>query len=156
MDCFDWFDLTGFEKYECTLHGKVRNKKTKTILRPYLNYTGGYHVVDLSDSENRRCQRTVHRLIAETFLERREGCNVVDHLNGIRTDNRAENLRWTTPYGNNINRQGCKYYSWNETLNRFSCYWSIGNGVKIKGLRKTEEDAIEWVRIARETYPHQY
>lgn len=152
----EWTDIAGFDKYECTKHGEVRNKKTKKVLKPYPNYVGGYDVVDLSCPEKRRCQRTVHRLIAETFLPKREGANIVDHLNGCRTDNRAENLRWTTSYGNALNRQNCRYFSWNKTLQRFSCYWSIGNGLKLKGLRKTEQEAILWVAAARQTYPHQY
>lgn len=37
---------------------------------------------------------SVHRLIAECFLPRVKGKNEVDHINRVRNDNRAENLRW--------------------------------------------------------------
>lgn len=36
----------------------------------------------------------VHRLIAECFLPRVEGKHEVDHINRVRNDNRAVNLRW--------------------------------------------------------------
>jgi len=47
----------------------------------------------------------VHRLVAKAFYgEPPEGC-VVCHNNGVKTDNRPENLRWDTPKSNNEDRR---------------------------------------------------
>lgn len=43
---------------------------------------------------------SVHRLIAEGFLENPEHLRCVDHINRIRTDNRLENLRWASYHDN--------------------------------------------------------
>lgn len=38
----------------------------------------------------------IHRIVAETFLEKPDKKSVVIHLNGNNIDNRVENLAWTT------------------------------------------------------------
>lgn len=58
----------------------------------------GYKRVTINKKEY-----SVHRLVAETFLERIPGKDYVDHINRLRDDNRAENLRWVTAFENNEN-----------------------------------------------------
>lgn len=57
----------------------------------------GYRVVGLKHD----FQISVHRLIAMTFLERSPGKDHVNHKNGIKSDNRVENLEWCTQGENN-------------------------------------------------------
>ena len=42
----------------------------------------------------------VHRLIAETYISNPNGYTIVNHINGIKTDNRFENLEFTTQKDN--------------------------------------------------------
>ena len=41
-------------------------------------------------------QKYVHRLVAEQYCERPEGCNEVDHIDGDKFNNHADNLEWVT------------------------------------------------------------
>lgn len=57
----------------------------------------GYLTVSLfsrTDSKNKTYY--VHSLVANAFLEKPIGAEVINHKNGIKIDNRVENLEWCT------------------------------------------------------------
>lgn len=47
----------------------------------------------------------VHRILAETFLDKPKGSYLVRHLNDKRDDNRLENLKWGTSQENWVDRK---------------------------------------------------
>jgi len=60
----------------------------------------GYIYVPLhKDGINK--QFSVHRLIAQTFIPNPDNKPYINHKNGIKTDNRIENLEWCTASENN-------------------------------------------------------
>lgn len=42
----------------------------------------------------------MHRLVASAFIDKPDGCDIVNHLDGDKTNNRVDNLEWTTVSGN--------------------------------------------------------
>lgn len=88
-----WRYIKGFEgRYEVSEAGRVRNSVTGRVLKPVPS-TNGYLRVALGRAH---INRLVHRLVAQAFCEGYAEHLDVNHRNGIRSDNRAENLEWVT------------------------------------------------------------
>ena len=109
-----WKDIKGFEgRYQVSNMGRVRsldrwrlNERPHFIkgmmLNPSLNKRSGYLRVSLSDGHRNYKHIEMQRLVALHFVPGYKKGLVVNHINEIKTDNRAENLEWCT-YQYNLN-----------------------------------------------------
>lgn len=78
----------------------IRNMPEK-ILKPQIQ-RGYLKVMLYKDNKCKWC--SIHRLVAEAFIENVEGKNQVNHINGNKTDNNANNLEWCTHSENQLHR----------------------------------------------------
>lgn len=105
----EWRDVVGYEGfYQVSSVGRVKGWKRFSVRSQILSpLTAGnrYPKVRLYKGQGGKWKSAViHRLVAESFIPNPYGKPHINHKNGIRDDNRVENLEWVTASENCIHR----------------------------------------------------
>lgn len=107
-----WKGIKNFDKYEVSNFGEIRSfhkSKTPRLLKLQKTNFGYLQVALCSDIQKREL---VHAIVAESFIGKRQKGFQINHKNGIKTDNRVENLEYVSP------KENMKHASENK-LNNF-------------------------------------
>lgn len=93
----EWKNVKGYEGlYKISNLGRVKNKYNK-ILNGHV--TKGY--VRIALSKNRKVKTTsIHRLVAEHFIDNSTNKPYVNHIDGDKQNNNVNNLEWCTQLEN--------------------------------------------------------
>lgn len=102
----EWRLIPGYEYYEVSCFGRVRNFKNKNILKPgsngkgYLKVCLGTGVGTGNGRKNSKvkkvCYKYVHQLVLLAFVGPAIKGHNINHINCIKSDNRLENLEYVT------------------------------------------------------------
>lgn len=122
--------IVGFDDYYFDENlNIISKKKGKTHMLKLQKRGQGYIYISLMIGEKVYTRR-VHRLIAQTFIPNPNNKPQVNHINGVKDDNRVENLEWCTAKENIVHAYK------NKLMVRFK-------GEAVNTAKLTESDVLE-------------
>ncbi len=131
----EWKRINGFEHYQISNEGEVMNSEGK-VLKPFC-VGAGYLQVALYRCGG-KTKRYIHRLVAEAFCENQNLYKEVNHKDGDKHNNHADNLEWCSRTENLLH----SYYTLNNHVKAVQCietgivYPSIKMAMRLTGTSK--------------------
>ena len=146
-----WKPIDDYPNYQVSSFGRIKrfykNGKSK-ILKPGIN-ANGYYRVKLSKKEKQK-SFSVHRLVAQAFINNPYNKPVVDHIDNNRKNNHIHNLRWATVQENSMNSSrrydntsGTKGVSWHKHDKQWHARIRINGKIIQIGYYDKLEDAVK-------------
>ena len=138
--------IEGYPDYAISNFGRVYSLKTNKYLKQSIN-SAGYMRVWIGD-------KMIHRLVASHFIPNPLHLPIVDHIDGDKSNNQLNNLRWVNISMNSHNINN-KLHNNNKLKIKNICYCNgrgekrysfkkVIRGVKYEKRFKTLEEAIEY------------
>lgn len=103
------------DSYAVSDLGRVFSFNRKRYMTPFTNIKGYKQIVLVRGKK--RCIFSIHRLVLSAFS--RGNSVSIDHLNGIKSDNRLSNLEWVSVAENNHRSKGKVYVFKHRDTNSF-------------------------------------
>ena len=142
-----WRTVPDYDQYSVSDFGNVRRRNR--LLK--FGNSGGYSMVSLSKGGVAKTM-SVARLVASVFLPNDSGKPTIDHIDRVRTNNRASNLRWATYCEQMMNRDmplgGTGQRNITSQYGRFKCQIKRGGRFVFTKMCGTLEEAM----AARDEY----
>ena len=103
--------IPDFPNYSITEDGNVWSHNYNRWIKGHKNWAG-YIRITLSKNGKAKSY-SAHRLVALTYIENKDNKQYINHINGVKHDNRVSNLEWSTPSENTK-------HAWRNGFNKIS------------------------------------
>jgi hypothetical protein len=87
-----WKTIEGYSKYKISSDGRIWSNSWNQLMGD--STSGGYKVISLYNDDGVRHTVKIHRLVALAFIPNPDDKPEINHINGVKSDNRIENLEW--------------------------------------------------------------
>lgn len=121
--------------YTISSCGKVFNRAKQ--MKTYFTKTG-YECIKLHDKTGKRFNKTIHRLVAETFIPNPLNKSEVNHIDGDKSNNDITNLEWVTSSENKRHARttGLNPYNYPTKGKKFGKSSRFRNVIWVESRRK--------------------
>lgn len=89
----EWKEIEGCKGYKVSNLGNVLGRRGRKLKLQCNKSGGGYYMFRMPHMDY---GKTIHRVVAIAFIPNPLNLPEVNHKNGIKSDNRVENLEWCT------------------------------------------------------------
>lgn len=89
-----WKNIPNFSKYQASTLGQIRNKKTQNIFKQTIKFNSCR--VGLINNSGLHKTAEIQIFIAMAFLRKPNKDEIINHIDGVKTNNKLENLRIVT------------------------------------------------------------
>lgn len=92
--------------YEIDEEGNCFSHKSKRLLKPQMS--NKYPTYNLTYPDGKKRKTYIHRMVAENFLEKIQGKDIINHKDGDTHNFSVSNLEWVTPRENSLHAHKMK------------------------------------------------
>lgn len=156
----NWKTIEEFENYEISNLGRLKGLEITTkfgctfkkyperICNPWTDKKGYKYYTFVVNGKNRH--KLIHRLVAKAFILNPDNKPQINHINGIKSDNRIENLEWCNAKENLLHARetGLNDIS---GVNHYSSKLTIEDIYSIRNSNETQRVLAEKYNICQDS-----